>query len=123
MKHGRLEISALVLLSMAGGPAALALEQAEIVELARSSVQATFLENGCGLVPSPETEARSREEYLQLSESRKIANDPSWDAYTKALDKAAREYASLNIRLSRDAFCERLQADFSSAGGTLIRKE
>lgn len=123
MKHGEFKIPALFFGLTVAAPSAIALDKAEILEMARSSVVVTFLENSCDLVPSPDVEEQARQKYLQISETCNIAGDSSWSEFTKEIDRVAVEYASLNVNLPNEEFCERLQNDFLSIGGTLVKKE
>lgn len=123
MKRNEFFPSALFFGLMAVAPPALALDTAEILQVARNSVIVTFLENSCNLSPGPEVEERDRKKFLRISETRNTQGDTTWTEFTEEIDKAAVEYAALNVKLSKEEFCRRLQDDFLSTGGTLVEKE
>jgi hypothetical protein len=123
MKHCTFKISALLFGATVAAGSAVALDRTEIQETARSSVLVTFLENSCNLAPSAEAEEQARQKFLQIAATRDVEGDSSWSDFKAEIDKAAVECASLVVKLPKEEFCQRLQDEFLSTGGTLVEKQ
>lgn len=123
MKRGIFGLFALLTGLVVAGPAAVAVERAEITQLARISVMTTFLKTSCKLVPTPEVAKRTEERFTAMAKAQATENDASLDAFRGDLDKAADEFTALNVKLPRAEFCAHLRREFAAAGGALMEME